>query len=429
VSRFVSSVAMAVFLHCIAAQAWATDWLSLASQSVAEDPRVVAAKARVDAVKYEVKGVWGLFYPAIHATASGGNSRDNDPYTYTGAKMTWGIEVAQSIPLFGRELSEVKKAKAKLSGENASFEAVQQEVIFEFYETVFRIDAAKQRLAFYDESMQLLSRKVEALQDAVRGGGVVITDLYRTKAFLESTSAQRDRAKTELDIQHARLQRLLGKRNLPETISTKERTDLKTFVSLDQKALLESALFSSPSIGNADAQVRHARAVRSGAVANFWPRLSLLLEAERGSYGDRQINREGIYLKFDKPLFEGGTTSSQASSAGFQLTAAIAARNQEESLVRERVITAWKRFQSEQSALEALQRAEMNDSVVVDMTEQQAELGAATLFTVLDARKKLVETKLEKIDQLLKQDLAWLQLLGESGMLPVLIPKSTSLSL
>jgi Outer membrane efflux protein len=104
----------------------ATDFSSTLEQAAQADPRILSARALYQAKQAEAEGALAAYRPTLRSTGSLGNVANQDPLQREGSKRSFGLELEQPIPLFGRESSRVDLARVAVQVEAAELKWVER---------------------------------------------------------------------------------------------------------------------------------------------------------------------------------------------------------------------------------------------------------------------------------------------------------------
>ena len=380
------------------------------------EPRIKAATASYQAKLAEAEGAWSVYLPTLRGTGSAGNSRSQDPLTRDGRKHTFGLELEQPIPLFGRESARVELARVAARVEETELRRVEQAVVSELLESLISVNTAKSALALRVRLARNLAEQAIAVHAAVAGGGMKLTEARLIQSRVVQAQALRSRAEADLSAAQTKVKRLLPDTPAPTPL---DADALRTWwqAALTQDAFEAAALQSAPALRKAQAEAEQAGAEYAVTRADLWPKLSVTLQAQKGSFGGVSADSRSVYFGVSVPLYEGGASFSRVDSAAHRHAAAQSRTEQERRMTLERVSEAWTRWQAAQLMAQAWQESEREEEESVKLTSQQLAGGATTQIGLFKAWQTLLETRLQGVDHRAQQDLAWLRLLHEAGAL------------
>lgn len=393
------------------------DPINLLWEAVNSDPRVRSARAMVDVRSSEVEGAYSGYYPTVKGTGSMGDLYAADPLVRDGRKKIIGLEVAQPIPVFGREKAMVASATAAQKGEEVAAGRVRQEVLHEMLDTSFHVVSLKQSAQLRGDLERNLQTQVRAIRDAVRDGAARVTELGLAQGRLSQAGALRTNADAEFRATQAKLASLVPGLD-PQALLDELRLDR---VGLRTPASLEAALTwgadQSAGIRKAEAESERAGAERDLAKAELWPRLTVNAQVQTGSFGGVSAESYGIFLGLNAPLYEGGLRTAAAEGAAHRVIAAQEAVAAEARGLEQRVSELWARWQALLVASVAWDRSVAEQEQSLKLTRVQMASGGATQLDALKAEETLQESRLQAVEQRLDRDRTLLKLLLEIGQL------------
>lgn len=387
------------------------DW----SSWLRTEPRVRAAEASYQARLTEAEGAWSAYLPIVRGIGSAGSSKANDPLIRDGSKRTYGLEIEQPIPIFGRESARVELARAAVRVEAAELKRVEQTVLAELLESLAVVESAQATLALREQLATNLALQTGAAREAVAGGGMKLTEERQLLSRKSQVEALRTRAAADLSSARLRLQRLLPSGNSPIQQRPKQRDFWPH--PLNEESFLSAALAGNPAFLKASAEAELAAAEHEVARADFWPKLSVTLQTVKGTFGAASADSQSAFIGVSVPFFEGGATVSRAESAAHKLAAAKEKRLFEEQMTRQRTADALARWQAAEAMVTAWAESERQEDESVALAEAQLADGGTTLFGVLRARQSRLEALLQGVDYRLERERAWITLMQEVGAL------------
>ncbi len=395
--------------------AWAADLPSALRQAVESDPRVLSARATYQAKQVEAEGAYSVYLPIVRGTGSAGSSKSSDPLTRDGSKRVYGLELEQPIPLFGRESARVELARVAVKIEAAEVNRVEQTVLAEVLEAILDTAARKEALALRERLAVNLSEQSAAVRETITGGGMKATEQRLILSRVAQSVALRARAAAELAAAEAKLQRMLP--GIPPPLLDTHLLRRWWTGTLSLEAVQETALQAAPTLLKARALAEQATAEHTVARTDLWPRLSLTMQGQKGSFGAASADSNSIFLGFSAPLYEGGSSLSRVDSAVHRSNAARENAAQEQRMVTQRISEAWAHWRASEAMALAWRESEQQDEELIHLTEQQLAGGAATQLVLLRAMQTWLETVLQGVDYRSQRDVAWVRLLLESGVL------------
>lgn len=395
---------------------WGADPTLALRNAVESDPRVLAARSTYQSKLVEAEGAWSAYLPVLRGTGSAGSSRSQDPLVRGGDKRVYGLELEQPIPLFGRESARVELARVAARVEESEVKRVEQAVVGEVLEAMLGISTAKETLALRERLAVNLSEQVAAVRETVAGGGMKVTEERLIQSRAAQSGALQARAAADLAAAQAKVKRLM-----PEAtpVVQLQANDLRSWWRgpLTLEAMETAALQAAPTLLKAQAEAEQAGAEYAVVRADLWPKLSVTMQAQRGTFGDVPADSQSIFLGISVPLFEGGASFSRVDSAAHRQSAAKDRALQESRMTVQRMAEAWARWRAAEAMAQAWRESERQEEEAVKLTGEQLAGGATTQVGLLRAKQTWLETLVQGVDYRSQQDVAWVRLLQEAGAL------------
>ncbi|MFZ4535299.1 TolC family protein [Propionivibrio sp.] len=383
--------------------------------AVESDSRVLAARSIFQSRMVEAEGAWSAYLPVLRGVSSVGNSQNRDPLIRDGDKRTYGLELEQPIPLFGRESARVELARVAVRVEESEVRRVEQAVVGEVLEAMLGIATAREALALRERLAANLRLQVGAVRATVAGGGMKATEERLILSRAAQSAALHARAEADLAAAEARLRRLLP----DATPASLNEHDMRRWWSgpLSREALEASALQVAPVLLKAQAEAEQASAEYAVARADLWPKVSISVQKTMGTFGTASAEAHSIFLGVSVPLFEGGATISRVDSAAHRQTAARERATQEGRMTIQRIAETWARWRAAEAMSLAWRESELQEEEAIMLVEQQVTGGGATEVGLLRARQAWLEIVVQGVDYRSQRDVAWVRLMQEAGAL------------
>ena len=416
-----------VFFICLLmmpmlAYAQITDWQALAQQAIETDPRVLSARANLSARSFDVKGAQAAYYPTLSGKGYFGSTDNDDPLVRDGEKHTWGVELEQPVPLFGKESAKVKNAKAALRGEVALLNKIEQDVASDFFGTALRLRTALKIFQFHEHLVSLLSEQLIAFEESVDLGGAHLPELRHAQSRLAQSISYKEQAEVDVTLQRASMRRLLAGRPIPPPMTENEFDLLQTLTPKNYDIAVKTAASFSPALLKARAELSRAAAEEAEAKSNYWPDLSINIQTEHGRFDERSMDTWGAFVSLNQPIFTGGAISAKANSATHKKRAAIESLRQETIMLEERINAIWLRWKAYGKSVKYWIRAEKEEKKALTFIKEQVDKGVGTLITFMKAQEDWTNIRSKGVEKRLERDLTWVSLLKEIGILQTFRP-------
>ena len=157
--------------------------------------------------------------------------------------------------------------------------------------------------------------------------------------------------------------------------------------------------------------LKKAQAEIAFARVSVWPQLSLNYSIQRGTFGNVSADSNSIILNLNVPIFEGGASTANVTTAMHRVEAQREKLDQQRRLHHQQFKEVWSRWRSAIRMVLVLQAAKQKVQEIVDAIQVQLASGANTVLAELSARLVLIETELNEVDQGAQRDQAFAQLL------------------
>lgn len=394
---------------------WAAEASVALRNAVESDPRVLAARATYQAKLAEAEGAWSAYLPVLRGIGSAGSANNKDPLVRDGSKRVYGLELEQPIPLFGRESARVELARVAARVDEAEVKRVEQAVVGEVLEAILGVAMATEVQALRERLAGNLREQVAAVREAVAGGAMKATEARLIQSRAAQTEALRARSAADLAAAAARLRRLM-----PEALSPRlEAHELRRRWAgpLTLEAMEAAAIQAAPPLRKARAEAEQAEAEHEVARADLWPRLSVTLQGQKGTFGASSADSQSIFLGINVPIYEGGSSLSRLDSAAHRFSAARERAAQEHRMTMQRIAEAWARWRAAEAMADAWRESERQEEEAVKLAAEQLAGGAATQVALLRTQQTWLETLVQGADYRSQRDVAWVRLMQEVGAL------------
>lgn len=247
------------------------------------------------------------------------NVRNNDPGVIRGGqsfvfgdKQTATGQLSLLVPLYSFGRASNRYEAAKLGIEVARQQAVQTEhdLRFAVSRAYFRILEAQKIQQVVEESIEVVKRQLETAREFLAQGLVARSDVLTAEVQLSERQQELIRAKNNVQLSIATLNRLLG-------LDVNRETEIVDVLEIEPwsgsfEAVLQTALDHRPDLAAARARVEASKAQYRATRADLFPVLF--------AQGDYNVSSDETLLHqqwlsggggVEWPLFEGGLTHHQ----------------------------------------------------------------------------------------------------------------------
>ncbi len=382
------------------------------------DPRILSAKAEIRASQAEVDGTYAAYYPVITGSGLYGRVKNDEPSQNDGDKRTYGLQIEQPLPFFGRESASIDISKAEVRLKQIELKRLRQSVFFEVLETAITLRAQLLSLRLRELMVDNLFSKVRFLKDSVAGGEAKMNEYYLAQSDSIQMQVLEAQAQTEHITTLEKLRSLAqGATVEPEFMAADLSTLGLSVIPADFDLALSDSLSKSPLLLLAGYDLKKAQAELAFAKVSIWPELSLNYSLERGTFGDESADTNSVSLNLNVPLFEGGSSMAKIATMRHRVEAKREKLDQQNRLHHQELQEVWSRWKSAIRMVLMLQTANEQGQQIVDAIQVQLASGANTVLVELSARLAVIETQLQEINEKKQRDLALVTLLQQMGYL------------
>jgi outer membrane protein len=389
----------------------------LVNSAIKSDPRILSVQAVIRASQSDVDAAYASYYPVIRGNSSFGRFSNDDTLSRDGDKKIVGLELEQPIPIFGIERSLVRKAKASMAVEEAELELLQQQIAAEVLDAILLLRSRQAAAKLHRDLLINFERQIVSLKEALAGGISKRIELQQALARFAKARAQALAARSEISTARARLARLVGYNVSVEELTDADFIKVLNTVPTTLAKLLAQVKHLSPALVKAQRELNVEQAEFKLAKAKRWPKLTINLGVQRGSFGNESADNQSISLGLNVPIFEGGASNSRAQSAAYRLDAAKERVANEYKVQELRLSELWMEYQMAVSTYKAwLESQKLGNELIASIVEQKAS-GTSTVMVLNEARQDLLDTNLQILEQNYVLHSTRVKLAQESGLL------------
>jgi len=367
------------------------------------DAQYLSSEADTKISKEEVSKARSAFLPNIKTTTSRGRNRTDSATPYSTQKglyyntLSYSLSVRQ--PLFNLgSIASWKQAKAVKAKSESLFRSEHSSLIVRTTELFCNVLYAKDNIAFTDAQLQSTLGQFEQSKKRYTNGFGTVTEINEAQASYDLALAEQADALSGLEYSRRELERVTGiyAENLcrlePHILILKEPDpgDVELWVSMARE--------QSGKIGAAHQEIEIARKEVDKNKASRYPQIDLW--AGR-SYSMSENNYTigstydtwSVSVQLSVPVYTGGYTSASVRQAMARRIKASDEFNRQE---RETVSNVRKYYRAQINSIaqvKAYEQAVKSTEIAVEGTRKGFLAGFRTNAEVLDAMKKLLETR------------------------------------
>ncbi len=356
-----------------------------------ENPDLLAARARLEAVSERVPQALAGFRPQIFVNGSvdkeAGQTSVGD-LDRDGASIA--LSLTQNLYAGGGTVAAVAAAESAVLAEKGRLLDVEQNVLLAAVRAYVAVWRDRRVLELAKVNRRRLAKQLQATRDRFAVGEVARTDVAQAEARLARARADVEQARADLAASEAEFRRVVGP--VPEELADPELAGM-----LPQN--LEEALQRAeghPRVVAARHDLEAARSAVDQAFATLLPSLDLnasLSYADDPSVVTDWRRDARISLDLRVPLYQGGGEYARVREQKRNLQSAQ--RNLESVLreIQRRAATAWERLLASRAAISALEEEVRANRIALEGVQQEALVGARTVLDVLDAEQELFQAR------------------------------------
>ena len=390
----------------------------LVDEGMTSNADLAIAAARIDEARGILAEIQGQYYPTVDARGQASRQKISErtatffpgvPGQYSDYRAQ--LNVSWDLDLFGRIRSSADAARAELSANEASRDAVRLALAAQIAKSYFALRS-------FDEQVDLTRRTVNLREEALdlqrkrfRGGLISEFELRQLEAEAAAVRAQLPPLERQREAEEAALGVLLGRS--PKSIFEGGVTRTLAYDEMPGATTLPAGMPSElllrrPDLVQAEQQLIAANARIGVARADMFPSISLT-----GFYGRASSQLSTLFTPaaaawqlaggLTQPIFAGGRLAARTDQAEARQRALVASYQKTIQIAFSEVRTA---LVAQSRALESFE-AESARATALSETLRLARLryqnGVASQLDVIDAERGLLAARIARIEALRAQ--------------------------
>jgi NodT family efflux transporter outer membrane factor (OMF) lipoprotein len=387
----------------------------LVQRALRENPGITSAAARIAAARAHRGIADARFAPQLSSGSSVSREQrsGNDPQALaadTGGPHTLyrtAFDASWEIDLFGARAATRRQSAAEIDAVAADRDAVRLMVAAETATVYVEHALYAQRARTARRELELRQQALALIEQQHAAGEVSSDTVSEARKLVASAAALVPRWEAEADARRYAMAELLG---IPGSVELPSDTPILVSTSGPLRAaadhdvgLPSDLLRRRPDIRRADAQWREAQAAHDVAIADQYPRFSLVGGLGResissGSLLDAASRVWSLGPQLSLPLFDGGRRKSAVAGRAAEMDAATASYKQAVLAAVSDVEQAIMRYQGAASSmsfvLTSLQEAER----VLEIEEQRHAWGETARVELLAERARFESEVSKSLD-------------------------------
>ncbi len=405
---FVRSGAAVLLAGLLIAPAFGGDLMSFYSLALKNDPQLGGAQFENQASRETLKQAYGGVSPRVNFEFDYGYTRqdirssDNRVYgTGTTNYGSYQYSLTVNQPLFNyQSYLSIDQAKATINRSDVELEKARQDLILRVTESYLDILLAQDKVTVAQAQVAAVELHHTVAKARSERGAAPITDLYDTEARLAAVKAELVEAENFLKDTSQGLREIVGTEDV-SVRKLKENIPLLSPSPDNSAAWVATARNRNPEI----LILKHRAEISGKEVdrqkAGHYPTLDLqgdyIVKDTQGTLfgGGSNTATYDILLKFNLPLYGGGTTSSKVRETSSLHQSTLKALERQTRSAERKTNNAFNEIQTAVSRTSAMTKSVEAQKMVVEAKEEGFKSGLYISLAVLDAVQDLYKYRKE----------------------------------
>ena len=330
---------------------------------------------------------------------------------------TWGVQLAQSYSLSGRDFTVLDIAGNTVEKSRYDLASFQQDYLLSVSASFYDLLRAKQAIEIANANLDRLTRYRDAANTRLRVGEVTRTALLRAEGELSGAQSDKIKAVNTLDAAKVVLARLVGLEGSYDRPETSE-ADYSPGALID---LERQAIDRRQDLKSLQAQKNIAEKQLTYAKGAYWPNLTLgAAYARVDQYPQNAtFNRDAIFANaaLNFTFYDGGERNADIMQAETKLRQAVLIYRDAVNSATLQVRSAFLDYTTQQGIIKFLQDQLAYARDNFNAVSKQYEFGLSNSLDVIDANNLLLSSQRQLADALNSSRFSRLNLLKATGFL------------
>jgi outer membrane protein len=384
--------------------------------------KIKVSEENVNIAKLELNKARGALVPNLSAYGSytqytDAHRGDTGNILQPNQSGTWGLQLAQSYSLSGRDFTVLDIAGKTLERSRYDLVSFQQDYLLTISASFYDLLKAKQALEIANANLDRLTKYREAANTRLRVGEVTKTALLRAEGELSGAQSDKIKAVNTLAAAKVALARIVGIEQPYDIKETSGQDDSPGSLT-DLESL---AIAQRQDLKSLEAQKKIAEKQLTYAKGAYWPSLSLgAAYARVDQYPQNtSLNRESIYgnVALNFTFYDGGERNADIMQAETRLRQAELLYRDAVNSVTLQVRNSFLDFTTQQGIIKFLQDQLAYARDNFNAVSKQYEFGLANSLDVIDANNLLLTSQRQLADALNSSRFSRLNLQRVTGTL------------
>ena len=420
------AITIGFFAVLSSSMTWAGDLIEVFESALTSDPQLLAEAASQRAVSELDSQATARFLPQISISGNSGKVRRKSSAMMFGGNNEYnshGYELSLTQPIYRLE-SIIKNNQSEIAIETAqaNYMIAEQDFLLRVAEQYFNFLARQDEVGFSAAKKEANAKQLEQVQLRFDLGLATITDLSESQAGLDLANADLILAFNELDNSKEHLRETSG-RYWERLAPLQNQIPLVKPEPENIEQWVKAALVKNPSLRVAKNVKEDAEQVISLEKSGHFPSLDLVGEKSYTSQSDSnfggstKVHQDTLSLRFNLPLFEGGSVLSKTREARHRMDQAMQNEERQRRLVIRQSREAYNGVVSGISRVKALKQALLSGEQALVSTEAGYGVGTRTTVDVLNVRRDFFKAKVDYSSSMYDYILSSLRLKQSAGTL------------
>ncbi len=392
--RFILPLCLLVIVTGVSAE----DLLSLYRAALSGNPLLRARELGAERARADADVVHSRLYPQLSLQTSVSRNDYSDVLThlrFSGNRTIWSARQALiDMP----SLYRLQGARAAVTQADKEAEQARAELFGQLVDQYLNALQAEDELLQLRAEQEAAERQVVRLRAMREREMAKVTDLAEAISWVRQLATREIDARNKIDAARVRLRELTG-RDTGELASLTRQTF--PAVPGSEASWIDAVLSNNAIIASRRAAVESGRLATAAASAEHLPLLSLALQRNQSNQDidnspRRDFTVDSVSVELRIPIYEGGRVSALTASTRAQLAIA----NEQLELAQREIERDTRLLFASANADRA--RIDSTDAEVDALTytvkaqQRGYELGVVTVIQVLDARRRLLRSRVDQ---------------------------------
>ena len=396
-----AALVLALGLAAGAAQAQSLKALYEAARGY--DAAYQSARLAADAAGYKAEQSKALVRPKVDAVASAGFSDVNIGSNVRAAKVSGGLEAAQSFynPANGKTIAQAERG---IEVARAQLVAAEQDLIVRVAQAYFDVLSATDALNTVRQAKKQISEQLASAKRNFEVGTATITDTREAQARFDLATAQELAAENDLNVKRLALENVVGRGGV-QPAPLAQPVALPGLMPASSEEWVNQAERASPALRQLQLALDVARLETEKARLGNSPTVGWSASMTAGSTHSRAGTAIGtvsssdsgidttVGVRLSMPLYSGGLIQNRIKETTTLEQKAQSDLDAARRTLAQGTRSAYFGVQSLQAQVKALEAAEGSSKLALEATQLGYKVGVRVNLDVLNAQTQLFQAQ------------------------------------